>query len=267
MRTPVITIALLMLLAACGGGATGSEPTDSSSTPSATGIDAFGDGAWRLVSGTVDGTDLELISTHPVTISLTEDGLGGTAACNSYFGAITAAGDDLTIGELGSTMMACVDEGVMDLEMAYLAALPRATSATVDAGNLVLSGEGVTLTFAPEVAAPDAELEGTSWMLESLVSSEAVSSTVAGTAATLVIANGEATGNTGCNDFGGPVEVVDGRLVSEGLAATEMACAADVMTQEAHVLEVLGAGPTVAIDGDTLTLTSDDGRALVYRAG
>ena len=33
------------------------------------------------------------------------------------------------------------------------------------------------------------------------------------------------------------------------------------------MLGVFAAGPVAAIDGDRLTLTADDGRALGYRAG
>jgi hypothetical protein len=39
------------------------------------------------------------------------------------------------------------------------------------------------------------------------------------------------------------------------------------MTQETLMLEILGANPTLTIDGALLTIADLEGRALVYRAG
>jgi heat shock protein HslJ len=41
--------------------------------------------------------------------------ISGTAGCNHYFGAYTASGSDITIGDLAQTEMSCADrEGLMD---------------------------------------------------------------------------------------------------------------------------------------------------------
>lgn len=259
---------ILLLVAACGGGSTGGDDSTAPATePPVSGLGAFGDVIWQLVTATVDGEPLQLIDGHPVTVSLTDDGVGGTAACNSYFGQVSATGDMLTVGELASTMMACVGDDVMQLETAFLTALPRVTAARIADGNLLLTGEGVEMTFVAQVPAPDAELEGTRWVLDALIDTDTVSSTVAGSNATLTISEGSLSGSTGCNSMSGPVEIVDGRLAAGGIATTKMACDEGRMSQEAHVLAVLGANPSITIEGETLTLSADDGRGLVYRVG
>lgn len=228
------------------------------------GIDAIGTATWQLSAATVDGAPLTLVPAAPVTLARSETGVGGRSACNSYFGSINGHGDVIAISQLGMTEMACPDPGVMELETAYLAALARVTAATRSGERLTLAGPGIELVFAPEPTLPDAALAGTTWVLETLVSGDVASSVVAGSVATLTIVDGQAGGSTGCNRLGGAVEVTGGRL-GPVPAMTEMACEG-LADQEAHVLAVLSGKPTVAIEGDLLTLTLDDGSGLVYRA-
>lgn len=265
MKTTLMLMMAMTTLAACGAGTDagdGGGPSDEDIT----GLDAFGSDQWMLVDGTVDGTQLVLIDTHPVTVALTPEGLGGTSACNSYFGSISADGDTLIVSDLGSTMMACVEEGVMDLESVFLGAMQRVTAATRSGGGMSLTGDGMVLDFTPVIAPPDAELEGTAWVLTTRIDGETASSVVAGTGAALRIEEGSVSGSTGCNRLNGTATLEDGRLVIDGLATTRMACQS-VMEQEAFVLAVLGGRPTVSIDGSGLTLTLGDGRALGYSAG
>jgi heat shock protein HslJ len=228
--------------------------------------DRFADVTWELLGGTVDGTDLVLVEGSPVTLSVADGEVGGRAACNTYGGALTITGEEVAVGPLRSTMMACLDDGVMELEAAFLGGLERVTAVALDDEILVLTGEGVELRFAAQPEIPDADLAGTDWQLESLLLGDAVSSTIAGAEGNLLIGeDGELSGSTGCNLLIGSVEVVDGRL--EGAVGnTERACEPDVMEQEAHVLAVLTGSPTVTIEGDVLTLLLADGRGLGYRA-
>ena len=47
----------------------------------------------------------------------------GKSACNSYFASYTQKNSSLELGPAGSTMMACLDDGVMQWEIDYLTAL------------------------------------------------------------------------------------------------------------------------------------------------
>jgi heat shock protein HslJ len=89
------------------------------------GADPFGTGTWRLVSATVDGAALVLVDGSPVTLRVDNGQLGGTSACNSYGGPVTILDGVVAIGpDLVMTEMYCMDESVMTLEAAYLAAPP-----------------------------------------------------------------------------------------------------------------------------------------------
>lgn len=110
--------------------------------------------SWVLTSMTVDGAQVALIEASPVTLERTEEGISGTSACNQYgtgSQAITDRQDQpgLVFPPMFSTMMACMEPGVMELEAAYLDAMAKATSITSDGDALVISGPTATMRFAP----------------------------------------------------------------------------------------------------------------------
>lgn len=64
--------------------------------------------------------------------------------------------------------------------------------------------------------------------------------------------------DAGCNSLGGEYEMEGDRLVVEGLAGTDMGCEPGLMEQDEWLVDLLTAGPVLALDGDRLTLTSGD---------
>lgn len=68
---------------------------------------------------------------------------------------------------------------------------------------------------------------------------------------------GQLSVNAGCNQMGGAFQVVDGRLRVGSMMTTDMGCAAPLMAQDGWVGSFLG-DATVALAGDTLTLTNGD---------
>jgi heat shock protein HslJ len=65
--------------------------------------------------------------------------LSGKSGCNTYNGTYKVNGNQITIGPLASTRMACSDpEGVMDQEMQYLAALQNASTYKIEGNALEL---------------------------------------------------------------------------------------------------------------------------------
>jgi heat shock protein HslJ len=100
--------------------------------------DSAAKGAWSLV--TLDGQPLP--SDVKVTLQVDADGsLGGHGGCNQYGGPWSVEGEELSIGPLRSTLMACL-EPAGAVETAYLGALEGATSWTVVDGELRIAGEG-----------------------------------------------------------------------------------------------------------------------------
>jgi len=222
------------------------------------------DGSWTLVRGTHDGAAITPVPGSVVTLSIDGTDVGGTAACNQYGGTIERDGTSISIGALSMTEMACA-EPIMALESAYLAALPLVTAATRVGDALTLTGPGVELEYTLVPPEADAELVGTTWTLESLVSGDAVSS-VMGDATLLLADDGTLSGSTGCRLFSAGYAVDGTTLVVDDLMVDMRACDETVAAQDDAVLAVLGADPTLSIDGSRLSLRADLA-GLDYRAG
>ncbi len=251
MKLVSLLAALLLALVACGE----EQPP---------GADPFGAGEWRLISATVDGAAVVLIATYPVTLRVTDGQVGGTAACNSYGGPIAVVAGVVTIGpDLFQTEMYCLDETVMDLEAAYMAALARIDAVAFDGGDLVLTGPDVELRFAAIPPTPDAALIGTNWTLETITAGESASTPAA--PSTLVFAaDGTVAGSTGCNSLFGDYGADSGFGT---IGTTKIACENSIMAQEAVILQILGPEATLTITGSQLTIADLEGNTLVYRAG
>lgn len=104
-------------------------------------------GSWVLVAGTRDGESIPMVDSHPVTLVINAEGFGGKV-CNQYGFALPLP-EDGSFPDIFSTLMLCLDEGVMESESAYLDALRRFESASVADGRLVIAGPGVELVYVP----------------------------------------------------------------------------------------------------------------------
>ena len=71
------------------------------------------------------------------------------------------------------------------------------------------------------------------------------------------------SGSVGCNSFGGDYKVSGGSITFGPVMSTMMACDENVMQQEAAVLGVLVETVNFKMDGNTLTITSADGKSSV----
>ncbi len=93
----------------------------------------------QAIVGVITGTTL--------TAEFGKDGtLSGNSGCNNYSGPYKVDGEEIKIGPLASTMMACTEpEGVMEQETQYLAALQMAESYQVEGQVLELRRSDGTL--------------------------------------------------------------------------------------------------------------------------
>jgi heat shock protein HslJ len=221
------------------------------------------DGEWQLRDGTNQGQPIPIAAGSRITLVIDGMQVGGSAACNIYGGTIEVHGSSVVISALSMTEMAC-EEDRMASEAAFLAALPRATSVARNGDSLVLTGPELELSFdlVPPVA--DANLIGTTWILDSLISGELASSTV-GERVTLEL-NGDGTlsASTGCREVTGRYTISEGRVQVTIDPYDAIGCAAELGAQDAHILSVLSDGFGVAIDGERLTLADGD-KGMVYR--
>jgi heat shock protein HslJ len=228
----------------------------------------FGDrpdieGAWELTQGTYDGEPIVLPEGSRITLTIEGDELGGTSACNQYGGTYELDGWSITIGALSMTEMAC-DEPIMAAEAAFLAAL--ADVDTVEPSrSLWLTGPSSDLQFGIVPPVDDAAIVGTVWILDSIITGDAVSS-VMGEPATLELADdGTLAGSTGCRAFSGTYAITGDEVQVTQLVTDDRACPDELAGQDDHVLDVLGDGFTAAVDGARLTLM-DGTNGLGYTA-
>ena len=147
MRKKLLAVTVLaVLLAACA------DPGEEAATDPTT-------ESWVLQAGTLDGADIPIIEGFPITLIFDqpEGQAGGKSACNQWFAGYTLSGNELTFSDIGQTMMACVDEGVMESEMAFTTALELVEIFTIEGNELNLAGEGVDLLFVVDESAATSE--------------------------------------------------------------------------------------------------------------
>jgi heat shock protein HslJ len=258
----VVLVVVAVSLAACGGSGSASDDL------------APLDGEWVLTAGAdADGTIDLGDGAVEVTLAIDGEAWGGQV-CNSYRADDVAVGDgSVAVGDVARTEMACLDDRLMVAEDRYLAAFVEVSSYAVTEDELRLTGDGTELVYAPVAPEADADLIGTVWLLDTVITGtgpEATASSVVGGAATLELADdGSYTFGTGCNTGGGSYELDGDRLVfPQGASgATEVGCEGELRAQEEHVFAVLTDG-AVAVDlaGQRLTLTDGD-LGLSFTAG
>lgn len=257
MRHLLATTAAISLLLASAGCSVGGSPSPSGGDPAA----LFG--SWVLVAGTGPSGEIPIIDGARITLEIEGSEVGGTSACNHYFGRMAVAGGQLQFNELGGTEMACEPE-VMASESAYWAALGDVSRWTRDGDTLVLSGTNAMLTYELLQPVPDAAMVDTVWLLDTLISGDAASS-VHGQATLELGSDGTVAGSTGCRTFTGRYVISGDEVVVTELAMAGE-CSAELASQDDHVVSVLGDGFTVQVDGNRLMLGASGNLGLGYTA-
>lgn len=250
MRTITLASILALVTAAC----LGSDFADSLQ------------GSWELTSGIVDGEEIPLLDSHPITIHFDADRVTGTASCNSYSGGFELSGSEIRFEGLAMTEMACFPEGAMRAEAMYTDAISRVESVSLDEG-LTLRGENVELVFDALEPVSDAELTGTVWVLDGLIRGDAVSTPVLGTRATIeFFSDGSVLGDTGCRPFAGQYTVSGAEVVVTEISADGHECVPEHADQDQHFLTAIGDGFRVEIEGDHLSTWSRGDLGLAFVA-
>jgi heat shock protein HslJ len=146
------TVGFIMAIVVMAFGAAGCT---AAASPSAGGAGAGASATAPLTNPDLVGTEWilgdlpgQVLADARPTISFSGDGtVTGNAGCNTFSGAYTVDGSNLTFGPLASTKMAC--EGAKGtLETAFLGAIQATTAYEItDAGELKLTSGATTLTF------------------------------------------------------------------------------------------------------------------------
>ena len=247
----------LVLLASTACGAAGVSPTPQPGDPQ---------GSWQLVALESTAGSVPLLDDHPVTLTLNGSSVGGRAACNEYGGRIEGTGNDITIGELAWTAMACMPDQVMEVEAAYVDALTAVRSIRLDGDELVLEGTDLELRFTRLPDPPTAELVDTEWTLETLLVGDVAAAAVGEPATLLLGSDGTFSGSTGCRTFEGEWIERGEQLLATTFAMGDEVCSEELTAQDQQVTTVIGDGFVPSVEGDLLTLVDPGGIGLVYRA-
>lgn len=219
---------------------------------------------WELVSlVNADGQTASVLPGSEVFAEFKDGRVAGKGGCNNFFGGYTVDGTNLSISQLGSTMMAC-PEALMRQEQAFFEALQSAATYAIDGDQLqIMNAAGETvLTMA---AAEPISLTGVTWTAQMVNNGrEAVSSLVANTAITAVFGeDGKLTGSAGCNNYMTSYTVDGQNITIQPPASTRKMCPGEgIMEQEAAYLTMLPQVATYQISGNKLELRTAEG-ALV----
>lgn len=197
----------------------------------------LGGTSWTVVS--VAGT-ATIADARPTMAFAVEGTVSGSDGCNQYGGPFRTSGQEITVGQLTSTLIGCeLQLGAQ--AQAFSQALAGATTwRQTEDGALELHGHGDVIA-EPPIDAPDStsgvviDLVGTDWVLEELAGS-----TFVDTFPTINFGgDGTVTGSAGCNTFSGTY-AVDGTSLGVGpLGTTKMACADPTMFVESAFLAAL----------------------------
>ena len=94
-------------------------------------------GVWTLTGYSARGTLEPVIPGTSISAEFGEENrVTGTSGCNHYFAEYSVSKDHLTIGAVGSTLMYCSGEGIMEQETAYLGLLSDAARFGIQGDDL-----------------------------------------------------------------------------------------------------------------------------------
>lgn len=112
---------------------------------------------WNFVSfGSPEG-DPTLIKAGEMTLLLADGQVGGFGGCNSFGGTYEVDGNNISIGQLTSTLRACADPQATEQEQRYLRALQSASHFELNGNQLVITydnGEGFLIFETPLTTEP-----------------------------------------------------------------------------------------------------------------
>lgn len=108
----------------------------------------------------------------------------------------------------------------------------------------------------------EADLMGTSWILESFGPEDGLTAVLPNTSITLNFADGGINGSASCNSYFANVNQSESSLSFGPIGSTKMACPDPIMQQENDYLAALAAVDSYTLTGNQLTLHYEDGRLI-----
>jgi heat shock protein HslJ len=148
MLVALLVGVITLSLAACAPSEVGIPTTGEDQTPSAE--TSLASTRWRLVSYGQPGSETPVMEGTEVNLQFEDDNQsGGFGGCNTFGAQYEVSdGNQLSVTNIVSTLMACNDEGLMDQETRYLDALQSAESFELTGDSLMIRYGGGVLNFS-----------------------------------------------------------------------------------------------------------------------
>lgn len=122
----------------------------------------------------------------------------------------------------------------------------------------------ISKTPAAPAATPEVSMPTQTYKLDWYLNAQGEKTSVLPeTEITLAFMDGRVAGNSGCNQYGGGVEVTGNQIKVSGMFSTMMACAEPVMQQEQAYLAALGAAASFEITETGLTVSDASGTVVL----
>lgn len=262
LRNTVAVLAAMTLTAGLGASALATDE----SSPEPLGVYSIEGITWMLTSQAVAGELVEVPGGLTVSLLMEDGRAAGNGGCNSYFTDYTLDGFDVSFGEIGSTLMACLP-AASAVEQAYFANLGAV--AAYQSGGIQMALLDADGNFILEFdAAPPASVVG-SWVATGInnqlgENAGVVSSDVTSQVTAEFSPDGDLTGFDGCNNYFTSYEV-DGAsvMIDSMMGTTRMACSSDVLDEQSQwYLGALTNSTTWAVTTTGNLELRDDGGAL-----
>lgn len=282
----VLLIVVLVVVAVSGGD---DDDDDVSTGGPAAEATPFWGTTWQIVSVTEGGEDTTPdLPEGKDLLDATAEGRIAFTGCNGGSGEATLDGDQLVVGDMIQTQMACEDQALMDHDAFMVAFLGADPTVAIEGDRLTLTGEDATIvlealaggsassTTTEASGDPDApvssdgELWGSTWTITTIVDDGAdvdvVPAQASGEAPEIDLTAEGTISFTGCNGGRAQANYGAGQLVVGPIMSTKMACDdAALMAQDEFLSSLLASVPKVALEGDTLTLASDQDQVVATR--
>ena len=264
MRNRPSVFLLVLVLAAAVLAACGSSADNVQSAPP-TSAGPAGPAGHTYVSTGVAGH--KLVDGTTVTLTFGDDGnLSVQAGCNTLGTTYTIEDGKLVADNFGGTEMGC-DEARHAQDTWIGTFLSSRPTVTTQGDELILVGGDTTVTLRDrEVVQPDKPLEGTTWIVDTIIDGDAASSVPPEPKVYLKFVDGRVEGSDGCNGFGGPA-AINADAVTFGPIAFEQKACTDTSPAEQPLHQLLQGEVAAENDGERLTLTAPGEKGLGFRAG
>ena len=205
---------------------------------------------------------IDLVDGTRISVSFAAGQLGIRAGCNIMGGSYAVEGGTLVTDALAMTEMGC-DQARHEQDDWISTFFGQRPAIALSGDDLVLTFDDTAMTLLDrEIADPDLPLAGTTWLVDSLVTGESVSSVPIAAVSTFRFSDdGRVDIDTGCNLGGGRYEVDEGAgtIRFSDLVFTRRACSGAGGELEGAVMQVLAEG-TLSIDIEARRLELRVGR-------